>query len=260
MQYVVQEDEIHLATWQHPRSREWCCIDYIVMKQRDRRCCVDVEVKRGAECNTDHQLLCAKVRMKGSFPRPRRRSDDHRLRYVTKLRNACGEEEQESGQSVRTEFVSGVLERARDEWPEEQSAEEKWRVMKAAMVDTAGEILGKVKKRQPNWFQDSEDHLRSYLMARNSAYRKWLASADRKYLIWFREARGKARREVRRAKEEWLKRKAQEAERERIGGKRVWDNIRDLQRAKRGRIPERVVTIQDEDGRPCDTNTEQNER
>ena len=28
------------------------------------------------------------------------------------------------------------------------------------MVDTAGEVLGKVKQRQPNWFQDSEDHLR----------------------------------------------------------------------------------------------------
>ena len=179
---------------------------------------------------------------------------------MTKLRNACGEEEQESGQSVRTEFVSGVLERARAEWPEEQSAQEKWRMMKAAMVDTAGEILGKVKKRQPDWFQASEDHLRSYLLARNSAYRKWLASADRKDLIWFREARGKARREVRREKEEWLKRKAQEAERERFWGKRLWDNIRDLQRAKRGRIPARVVTVQDEDGRPCDTTTEQHER
>ena len=35
---------------------------------------MDVEVKRGAECNTDHQLLCAKVRMMGSFPRPRQRA------------------------------------------------------------------------------------------------------------------------------------------------------------------------------------------
>ena len=56
--------------------------------------------------------------------------------------------------------MSGVLERARPEWPEEQLAEKKWRVMGAAMVDTAGEVLGKVKQRQPNWFQDSEDHLR----------------------------------------------------------------------------------------------------
>ena len=120
-----------------------------------------MEVKRGAECNTDHQLLCAKVRMKGSFLRPRQRSDGHRLHYdATKLRSAYGEIEKESGQSATTEFVSGVLERARAEWPKEQSAEKKWRVMRAAMVDTAGQILGKVKKRQPDWFQDSEEHLR----------------------------------------------------------------------------------------------------
>ena len=179
MQYVVQKEEIHLTTWQHPRSKEWYCSDYIVMRQRDRKCCVDVEVKRGAECNTDHQLICGKVRMKGSSLRPRQRSDGHRLHYdVTKLRSACGEKEKESGQSARTEFVYGVLEKARAEWPEEQSAEKKWRVMRAAMVDTAGEVLGKViKKRQPDWFQESEDHLRPYLLARNNTYRKWLASA-----------------------------------------------------------------------------------
>ena len=40
-------------------------------------------------------------------------SDGHMLHYdVTKLRNAFGEKEQESEQSVRTEFVTGVLERA----------------------------------------------------------------------------------------------------------------------------------------------------
>ena len=133
---------------------------------------MDVEIKRGAECiNTDNQLLCAKVKMRGSFRRARQRSDDHRLDYgVTKLRNACGEEEQENGQSVRTEFVSGILEKVKAEWPEELSAEEKWRVMRAAMVDTVGEILGTVKKRQPNCFQNSEDHLRLYLLAKNSAY------------------------------------------------------------------------------------------
>ena len=31
--------KIRLTTLQHPRSREWCCIDYIVIKQRDRKCC-----------------------------------------------------------------------------------------------------------------------------------------------------------------------------------------------------------------------------
>ena len=33
------------------------------MCQRDGRRCLDVAAKGGAECNTDHQLLCVKVRL-----------------------------------------------------------------------------------------------------------------------------------------------------------------------------------------------------
>ena len=31
------------------------------MLQRDRSRCLDAAVKRGAECNTDHHLLCVKM-------------------------------------------------------------------------------------------------------------------------------------------------------------------------------------------------------
>lgn len=34
----------------------------MIMHQSDRRMCLDAEVKRGAECNTDHQFLCARIR------------------------------------------------------------------------------------------------------------------------------------------------------------------------------------------------------
>ena len=29
------EKNIHKATWQHPRFKQWHCIDYIIMKQKD---------------------------------------------------------------------------------------------------------------------------------------------------------------------------------------------------------------------------------
>ena len=49
--------DIHKQTWMHPRSQQWSCIDYIITRQRDRRLCLDVCVRRGAECNTDHQMF-----------------------------------------------------------------------------------------------------------------------------------------------------------------------------------------------------------
>ena len=42
-----------------------------------------------------------------------------------------------------------------------------------------------------------------------------------------------------------------------LGEKEVWQCIRDLQRGKRGRMVVRVVTVDDEDGKPCVTTTEQ---
>ena len=60
-----EKREIHKQSWQHPRSRQWSSIDSVVMRQRDRRVCVDVAAKRGAVCNTDHHLVCAKFRLCG---------------------------------------------------------------------------------------------------------------------------------------------------------------------------------------------------
>ena len=58
-----KKKDIYKQTWQHPKCKQWSCIDYVVMRQKDRRMCLDVTVKRGAECITDHQLLCTKLRL-----------------------------------------------------------------------------------------------------------------------------------------------------------------------------------------------------
>ena len=38
-------------------------LDYVIMRECDRKMYSDVTVKRGAECNTDHQFLRASVRI-----------------------------------------------------------------------------------------------------------------------------------------------------------------------------------------------------
>ena len=58
-----QKQYIYKQTWQHPKTKRWHCIDYVMMRQKDRRRCVDAEVKRGTECHTDHQLFRAKLLM-----------------------------------------------------------------------------------------------------------------------------------------------------------------------------------------------------
>ena len=66
-------------------SIHWHCIDYIMMRQKNRRICIDVSVKRRAECNMDHQLVCAKLRLKGPFMCGKKHAEEERLFDVTQL-------------------------------------------------------------------------------------------------------------------------------------------------------------------------------
>ena len=64
---------------------------------------------------------------------------------------------------------------------------------------------------------------------------------------------------IREANNSWFRAKAQEAEGERFGGKKVWKCMRDMPFGRRGRVPTRVVAICDESGEPCSTPTEQHQ-
>ena len=52
----------HLGTWMHSATRTMYMIDYVVaMLDSQQRLCTDVQVMRGANCWTDHQMVRAKV-------------------------------------------------------------------------------------------------------------------------------------------------------------------------------------------------------
>ena len=152
-----------------------------------------------------------------------------------------------------------MLERAPSAWPEEGTVEERWEVMHSAILESADELLGYEKSRQPDWFQESVDELRPQ-QRRNNAYDIWLASGKEEDLTRFKVARNEVRKSIREAKNSWFRAKAQEAEGEHFGGKKVWKCLRDMQYGRRGRVPTRVVAICDESGEPCSTPTEQHQR
>ena len=59
---------IYKQTWQHPKSKQWHCIYYAIMRKAHQRRCLDVMVVRGAQCNTDHMTVKVKVQV-GRKPR-----------------------------------------------------------------------------------------------------------------------------------------------------------------------------------------------
>ena len=101
--------------------------------------------------------------------------------------------------------------------------------------------------------------LKPLLQSRNCAYTKWLTARKGNDLTRFKQAWIITLRAVRAAKNSWLQEKAEEAEKECFGGKKVWKCIRDMQRGCRGLLPLRSVVIKGENGEPCRNSTSQHQ-
>jgi len=86
------------------------------------------------------------------------------------------------------------------------------------------------------------------LTVRNKAYSHWLKTSAQRDLVRFQHLRREVRQAVKRAKSTWSHTKAEEIEKDRFGGKQVWQCIRDMQCGRRGLLPLKVVTICDEEG------------
>ena len=68
-----EKRDIHKRMWQHPGTRDWHCIDYVLMRQNQKKLCIDAQVMRGAECWSDHKMLRAKLAVASShLPRSKR--------------------------------------------------------------------------------------------------------------------------------------------------------------------------------------------
>ena len=100
-----EKKDIHKQTWQHPRSKQWSCIDFIVVRQKDRKQCQDVTVKRGAVCNTDHHLVVATMKFRY---KARARKTKTKRYDVGKLFS-----EEVEGQEICGRYLNEVLEPTR---------------------------------------------------------------------------------------------------------------------------------------------------
>ena len=248
---------IHRQTWQHPKSKRWHCIDYAVVRQKDRKLVLDAEVKRGAECQTDHQLLRVKVRM--SRVRLRRRSKNKMsMRFnVSKL----FEQKNESDAAPTcTMFQEAVSSKAKELWTADSPIDDQWNALSSALTEAAKTILGTEKRKKPDWFLDSAEIIEPLLSKRNQLYSRWLSTGLERDKKKFTDARRSARQAVRMAKNDWFKKKAEEAHTGRFSGKTVWKCIRDMQRGRRGLVPARLSRVRNRDGFLCTTALEQHQR
>ena len=106
-------------TWQHPKSKQSSCIDYVIMRECDRRMCSDVTVKRGAD-----QFLHASVRMAWRGLKKLAGMNEGKRYDVSGLVSCKGSYDMSTGRPLQEKYIEEVLERATSAWLEEGIVEE----------------------------------------------------------------------------------------------------------------------------------------
>ncbi len=54
----------HQVSWRHPRSHKWHQLDLVITRRSDLQSVLHTRSFHSADCNTDHSLICSKVRLK----------------------------------------------------------------------------------------------------------------------------------------------------------------------------------------------------
>ncbi len=227
MNTMYEKKRIHKYTWQHPGSKQWHCIDHIIMRQRQRLLCCDVTVMRSADCWTDHKLLRAQLKMRC----PANKSSVTWKRYaVSSLRD---------GEACKNfnEKVCGLVE---ENWDSGLDGTGKWEVIRDSIAGAAEDVLGWETRRQPDWFKESSLVLKGLAEKRNDLFGRWLRSGRNSDRQRYVAQRRKAAAAVKKAKNAWLQEKAREIEIGMLSGgsrRNVWSSLREIQRCRAGLRP-----------------------
>ena len=149
------------ASGMHPNSKHWQCIDYVIIRKRNRQ---DVQVTRamcGTKCWTDHCLIISKLNLCIQPKRPPQGMKTPKHLNVNKLKLSCIKE-----------FLINTLEEGLDATMlDNQDVELAWEALHAAVYNTAMECLGPTTRKHKEWFDENSTEILQLLEDKSCAYR-----------------------------------------------------------------------------------------
>ena len=110
------------------------------MKNKHCSLLFNFSVKRGAECNTDHQLLRLKLRISKLYSKSSRVSRLSTMFDVSKLTGPIVDENgKDTPRGAFQDLASSLIV---DNWKEDGSVNEKWNAVHSALTGAAKTVLG----------------------------------------------------------------------------------------------------------------------
>ncbi|KAI8439007.1 hypothetical protein MSG28_011306 [Choristoneura fumiferana] len=138
---VFPHKNCHKVSWVSPDRRTENQIDHVMISRKWRHSLLDVRNRRGADVNSDHHLVVAKISLK--IAKVQRKSTTLSRRFdVSKLRN----------QERKHEFSVKLHNQYHSQRTQGGNVEEEWKAVKDTFLACCGDLLGHRNK-------DCKDHI-----------------------------------------------------------------------------------------------------
>ena len=151
----------HKVSWRHPRSKHWHQLDLIITRQSTMKCVLITRTFHSADCDTDHSLVCCKMRLK-----PKR---IHSARPEGKVRIDVSK----TTHPDRMEEFNNAIGEVFESMPPRGTAKERWDHIRESVHNTAIRVFGKKNSNNRDWFEDNSVILTPAIEERRSAQLKY---------------------------------------------------------------------------------------
>lgn len=197
MNTCFQQKDKYKNTWKHPRSQHWHMIDFIIVRSSKKESVKKCRVMRSAQCETDHYLVRAKIHLKPKFSLTKKQNPIH-------YNNRCLLNENAS-QLFRNRLNVNAANNDGD-----QNVEAVWSNIKNAIPNTAAETLEKKKTNFSDWFDESDNTIKSLLDEKRRLHNEYLRRPTKENEKQLKNSRRKCQGEIRKIRDEWWRNRAQQ--------------------------------------------------
>ncbi|XP_047476441.1 uncharacterized protein LOC125030447 [Penaeus chinensis] len=180
------------VSWRHPRSKHWHQLDLVLVRRSNLNSIKVVRSYHSADFDTDHLLVCCKVKL------------SPKKMFFSK---AKGKPRLNTANMQDPVLVSQFTNLFEKEYSiiESDQAEKRWQSLKSAMHSCALATFGRKKTKSSDWFETKSKILNPVIVKKRQMQCVYNKHPSRENLYKLRQARNEAKQIVRRcANDYWM--------------------------------------------------------
>ena len=184
------------GSWQHPRSKHWHLIDYVIVRAEDQKNVHLTRAVTGADgCWSDHRLIRSRMTLHMSRSS---RSDNNSQR---KRFNLAALEDPSVVEDLQASINNSLRCITTDD-----SVEAHWDKIKSSIDSSCALVLGYTRRKHKDWFDDNNVQITDMVAKKRSAFVAWQAdpSSQLKRDV-HRKAKAEVQKLTRQLKNDWWK-------------------------------------------------------